>query len=307
MFRFINGRGGKGPKGQKGHTSFWSFRSFPSFPSFSSFSSFSVDGWWPHRGERVSGETGVPPVTGRARNRRDACFTGLRLLLAHCVLFALALIPVCAWAQPDASLHELSSTTFKLGGVTFDKAARTATIDAKVNRVEGVLEYLVVTETGKTHESVFSTSVNPLDLHLAMLLLGAKSPGTVTDRPPTNLTSGYLQSAPALDGDEIELSVRWTLDGKTHEAPITEFVLCKEKPAPGGVWLYTGSAIYQKRLLAQTDGSIVALVTDPAALVNNPRPGHDDDSIWTARTGRIPDAGTPVRIVFQLRPSKPSK
>ena len=37
-----------------------------------------------------------------------------------------------------------------------------------------IVEYAVVTRPAKTHESLFRTDVDPMHIHLAMLLLGAK-------------------------------------------------------------------------------------------------------------------------------------
>ena len=40
-----------------------------------------------------------------------------------------------------------------------------------------MLEYLIVAETGKTHESLLSTKIAPYDIQVAMLLLGIAAGG----------------------------------------------------------------------------------------------------------------------------------
>ena len=52
--------------------------------------------------------------------------------------------------------------------------------------------------------------------------------------------------------------------------------------------------------LAQKEGSIVSLIADPAALVNNPRPDRENDELWTLRTPKIPPVGTPVQVTIRL-------
>jgi len=52
--------------------------------------------------------------------------------------------------------------------------------------------------------------------------------------------------------------------------------------------------------LAQRDGQIAALIDDLDAMVNNPRPGHDNDQIWQLDSNTLPPLGTPVEVTFKL-------
>jgi hypothetical protein len=67
-----------------------------------------------------------------------------------------------------------------------------------------------------------------------------------------------------------------------------------------GDWVYTGSRIREDGFAAQVDGSIVSLITDSDALVNNPRPGREDDDNWRVRTNRLPASGASVEVTIQL-------
>ena len=73
-----------------------------------------------------------------------------------------------------------------------------------------------------------------------------------------------------------------------------------------GEWIYNGSRIVHGTFLAHRDGSIVAVIADPDALVNSPRPGRDDDEIWTANRALVPPVGTPVEVTVESV-SNPSK
>lgn len=208
-------------------------------------------------------------------------------------MFARAESPASAPAAPQEE-------GLKIGGATVRKTARSVTFAALVNMREGALEYLLVSKTGKTHESLLCASVRPLDIHIAMLLLGARESAEISAPPPAHLDAAYLKTAPGLSGDAVEIILSWQQDGKRAEARAEDWILCRERPAARGPWLYNGSALYGKRFLAQEEGSIVALVTDPAALANNPREGRDDDGIWSANTERIPPVGTPVEVRIQF-------
>jgi hypothetical protein len=52
--------------------------------------------------------------------------------------------------------------------------------------------------------------------------------------------------------------------------------------------------------LAQTEGVFAALVTNPSALINNPRKGNNDDQIWEVNEKVVPRAETAVQITVRL-------
>ena len=114
------------------------------------------------------------------------------------------------------------------------------------------------------------------------------------------------KNAPGLKGDNVDILISWKEGADQRQIRAEEMIHNRISQAPMtiGPWIYNGSSLYQKRFLAQTDGSIVALVTDPAALINNPRPGHDDDTLWSVQKEKVPAVGTPVEITIQLLPAK---
>jgi hypothetical protein len=68
-----------------------------------------------------------------------------------------------------------------------------------------------------------------------------------------------------------------------------------------GPWVYTSSVLYKRKFMAEAEGSIIAMVRDPVALVNNPRPGNDNDLIWNVATEKVPSTGTEVEVTLKLR------
>jgi hypothetical protein len=207
---------------------------------------------------------------------------------------------------PDpAALREVAPGILEYHGVRLDKANHRITFPGTLNQREGLIEYLLVNGKGKVHESLLATSVQPHDIHLAMLLIGLKD-GTGANAgaivPPSAIDSDYLHSAPKLQGASVQLSVAWTLAGKRTEVPAENLILNLQTghPMTSGSWTYNGSLVQDGVFLADEESSIVAVITDPTALVNNPRPGYDNDEIWQVRTDQVPPRDTPVEISITL-------
>jgi hypothetical protein len=71
-------------------------------------------------------------------------------------------------------------------------------------------------------------------------------------------------------------------------------------------WTYNGSMVQDGVFLADQELSIVAVITDPTALVNNPRDGYDNDEIWQVQDKVVPPLDTPVEISIALaNPANP--
>ena len=222
---------------------------------------------------------------------------------ALALFFAVGDVP----AAQDAPPGELAAQgPLRLGKIELDQEKRRVSFPAVFNMTEGMLEYVLVGSQGKTHESLLRTEVQPTQLHTAMLLLGVKPgerhPG---DAPPSAINSDYLRTAPALKGDGVTIFLRWTVGGKETTCRAEDLIdnLETKTVAPAGDWTYNGSMFDGNKFLAEEEKSFVALVTDPTALVNNPRPGHDNDQIWSVAKEKVPAKDTPVEVIFELKPA----
>ncbi len=231
------------------------------------------------------------------------------------IIFATAVLAQTPGFQAP---KEVAPGIFEIGAIRLDKNALTVTFPTKVNMVDGLIEYTIVTTKGPTHESVLATEVSPQNVHMAMLLLGAKGMAIGKDAPPPErIDAEYLAKAPKLEGDRIFLTCKWKdADGKEQTAPLERWLVrrsevAKKKPteitAEDGPWLYTGSFLYEGRFNAEVQGVFGAVVTFPGALINNPRKGSNDDHMWFAKTAVIPPVGTPVELTIKLEPAKANK
>ncbi len=213
-------------------------------------------------------------------------------------------------ADAIPAMTEISPGVFALGKMRLDKNTGSLTILGKVNMDKGALEYLICTPHGSTHESLLVATVQPSDVHLGMLLLGAVGAGILTpapsDAPPPQINADYLKHAPRLKGDTITLTAKWKdKTGKEQNTPVEDWVLntATKKAALRGPWIYTGSMFSEDKFLAQLEGAIASVITNPSALINNPRKGSDNDQIWVVNEKTVPPADTTIEITIKIEPA----
>ncbi len=205
-------------------------------------------------------------------------------------------------------MREVSPGIYALGAIRLDQEARTVSFPAVVNKADArdLLEYLLVTSRGPAHESLLVTTVQPADVHFAMLLLGAKGSGAATgELPAAQIDAEYLKHAPKLQGDAVEIFVKWkSAAGLEKHARVEGWLLNADtkRPPAQGPWTYNGSLLVEGRFLAQQEGCLAALVVNPGALINNPRKGNDDDRAWAVNAKAIPPLDTPLEVIIQLTP-----
>lgn len=213
---------------------------------------------------------------------------------------ASAAAPAAAQPTNSPAVKVVGPGILQLGQVRIDKQRRTASFPAVWNAADGIMEYLLVTSYGKTHESILRTDVSPFEIHLAMVLLGAKGNGT---NPPASEPRAYGASpGTKLQGEAIAVELRWPQDGKEATRGGEELVW--NRPAQSvmraGLWFYNGFVVWQGRFLAQESGSVISLITDPAALINNRAPGRDADGAWAAYRANLPPKTRPVQVTIRL-------
>ncbi|HZM05990.1 MAG TPA: YdjY domain-containing protein [Candidatus Saccharimonadales bacterium] len=231
------------------------------------------------------------------------------------ILWFFLLATLHAGAQPDITnqpLRQISPDIFQLGAVRFDKSRKSVQFPAQLNMNDGLIEYLLVNSKGKAYESLLATETEQYHIQLAMLLIGAKG------APPTpallNAPSVpfHVNQPPgrrlAIAGDPISIEFAWSLpDGRKQVRAEDCLVnLTTHTNVARGPWTYNGSRVVNGTFIAQHDGSIVAMIDDLDAMVNNPRPGSDNDQIWQINSNMLPPLHTPIEVTFKLlTPKRP--
>jgi hypothetical protein len=198
-----------------------------------------------------------------------------------------------AHAEAGSPVRPLGGGLLAIGRVTLNQSNRSIRFPAAVQLREETVEYVVVHKTGKTHESIFQTEARPEDVHVAMLLLGVK--------PVMTNQFGADGKGPA-PGEKVRVEVSWTNRGRRVECAAEDLILNKEtgKTPARGPWIYNGSNFSEGMFTAQRDGSIVSIRIDPDALVNNPRPGRENDDLFKPHAAKLPSFGKEVEITIRL-------
>jgi len=193
----------------------------------------------------------------------------------------------------NSPLKQIGPGLFQIGQVRLDKQARSITFPARVNMTNAAIEYLIVTRYGKTHESLLSTDAEPKDVHVAMLLLDAKGSTNAVPEDPSK----------SIPGDPVVIEVSWKEKGREKRARVEEltFNVQTKKSLTKGPWIYNGSRVENGAFLAEQEGSIVSLITDGTALVNNPRAGRENDELCEVNSKTVPPLDTPVEVRFILQ------
>ncbi len=202
------------------------------------------------------------------------------------------------------NVRKIDEDQYIMGGVTLRKSTREISFDATINQTGGLIEFLLVTEKGKVHEALFSCAISPTDLNVAFKLLGYPSSSELfeivgADYRPT----GKFPELPEeiRNGARIAISVTWPHEGAEKTCAVHELVKNTATGAlmPPGPWLYTGSIIHEGVFRAETTGDIIAVFSNPTAMVNFPGEARTNDEVWSVNQGNLPAKGDPVRITIK--------
>ncbi len=207
--------------------------------------------------------------------------------------------------QPE--IVQIDDDTFQIGVIEFSKKSRAIRFPAVLNMRKELLEFAIVNQNGKTHESLLSTPISPYDLNVALLLLGYKPSLTVIDPavPEENRTA-TPDPPEVVRAAGIECTLEWDRPDDAPEAappakaPLSRWLEYRKtssfpETAP---WIYTGSKITREGgFVAESEGSILALYLDPYALINNPLEGNFDDEVWLPAAD-LPALDTAVTVTF---------
>lgn len=211
-------------------------------------------------------------------------------------------------ASAKERIKEIAPGEFELGGIKISAKTREIRVPTTVQLKKAPIEYMLVTETGKTHESVLVTKVKPTDFQLALLLANFQ-PGTEglanKDLPPD--IKPVVPIAPANPGaHRVTLTVEWREGDAVKKARLSDWMLNinERKPPPDlGTWIFNGSRIDERGFIAEVEGSFIAVWLDQNAIINSPAKGNWDDGLWISNPAAIPDEGTQVTLI--IAPEKP--
>ena len=220
-----------------------------------------------------------------------------RKLFIFILLYAFGMLEAEENSSKLPEIIKIKDGVYKFGSVIIDRKLNSLSIPSISNQVNGLVEYGIVHEDGKIHESLFRTKVRPQILHTSLLLLKAKPVGTFFD----NLWS---EKPKLIDysKDCFEISVFWENNGTKLEKKIEKLSINQIRK--GNVekksFIFTGSRMVEGTFLAESSGSILAIYADDNAILNNSDYDSANDDVWIANEKEMPPLELPVTIRFNL-------
>lgn len=201
------------------------------------------------------------------------------------------------------SVEEIAPDRFRVGKVEFDRKKREIRVPTRVNMTEGLLEFVVVHQNGKIHESLLFTEASPTDVNVALKLLRFQASRELYPLPnETGGTSGKFPEVPedVRRAARVLIEVEWKSEGKTRKVPVNDWIqhAVKSTPMPAGPWVYGGSEFVDGKFAPELSGDIVAIFTALSALINYPGDDKSDDTVWVVHPKRVPPEGTHVTLII---------
>ncbi len=180
----------------------------------------------------------------------------------------------------------LPDGNIRLGKITIHRLEQELSFPAYINMTSGALEVLISTETGRTHESLLVSKIDPFNLQIALLLLGFKNGRRLKD--------GSIEQGTLIN---IEAVILDDSDSKRH--PIENWLYNKttEKEMGPQGWVFVGSNFtHNKVCLATKEGNIVNVWSFGNTILDNPGETGNYDDTFDVHTENIPAFKTKLRV-----------
>ncbi len=210
-------------------------------------------------------------------------------------------------ADPSAAakrIKDLGNNEFELGGVKFNSRTRQVRVPCHVNMQEGQIEFALVHETGKTHESILKTAASAVDIQVALLLCNYQ-PGHDGlfdhETDPTVRKNLQETTAKTKGANNVDLRLEWQKDGTAQSAALRDWMLdakTKKTPTDFDHWVFNGSMVQASGFSAALMGNFIGVYYDVCAVLNCPSPQNRDDDAWLINQAKVPPVDTAVTLII---------
>lgn len=153
-----------------------------------------------------------------------------------------------------------------IGNIRIDKVKKEIRVNARVALAEGILEYLLVCDEGKTYESAFKLGGNKAsELNFALLLIGCEPLDFATFMKLREEEQGLA----SLLRDHKSSVVEIDLYKGGRKAPFGHLIRNREGSDQPLAWVYTGGFFTGNRnFSADLEFSLIGLWPDETALIS---------------------------------------
>jgi hypothetical protein len=201
-------------------------------------------------------------------------------------------------------IKDLGNNDYELGGIRFNSTTREVRLPCSINMQQGQIEFALVHETGKTHESILKTALNPVDMQVALLLCSYE-PGHngLFDYEKDAVVRKNLEETKTKKpgANEVQMFVEWAKAGKKERMELREWIkdnATSKPPTDFGHWVFNGSMVQESGFSAALHGNLVGIYYDVAAILNCPSPRNRNDETWFIMQDIVPAVDTPVTLII---------
>lgn len=192
---------------------------------------------------------------------------------------------------------KISDGVYQFGEILIDRKSNSIEIPAVSNQISGLVEYGIVHEDGKIHESLFRTKIRPQIFQTSLLLLKAK--------PVASFFENLWSEKPEVinyDKHCFDIYVNWELNGSKFNKTFEKLSINqnRKQSVDKKSFIFTGSRVIEGTFLAEASGSILAIYADDNAILNNSDYDSANDDVWIANKEEMPPLELPVAIRFNL-------
>ena len=211
--------------------------------------------------------------------------------------------PAKQMSEAQKRLKKISETEYELDGIKINSATREVRIPSQICLQQAPIEYLLTTDTGKTHETVLTTTVSPIAVQMAMLLANYQpaTEGLLAKVPQEERPMIWKDEPPKKPGaNRVKINVEWKTEQELKKMPLSQWLQkaeTRKTPDDLDTWIFNGSYIDERGFTAQHEGSIIAVWLDRGAIFNSPAAGNWRDDLWISMPANIPAKGKPVTLI----------
>ena len=239
------------------------------------------------------------------------------VLFAACAVFSAAEARAATPSTEAAGGPQSRPAVISRPGLELDLARGLIRLEGRFAIEEGVIELVACHGGSKAYESLLSMEVQPHDLHFALLLLKLTPGGYLGEpRVPTGSSaiSGNVDGAPEKGeegpptpaGPKLFLAVEYEKDGELVRCRPESFIWnTKENRAmEKRAWIFTGSRMVRDPRKNESvywgdlTGALIATLTDPSSVINNPDKYRDDDAVYIVYKEKVPKQGTKATLMI---------
>jgi hypothetical protein len=181
-------------------------------------------------------------------------------------IMVLIILGTITAATAIAEENHNDKTHLQMGNISIDAVKKEIHIKTRLAIKHGILEFLLVDNSGKTYESALKIdSCKPSDLHTAILLLGIEPVqwSAFIDAINNKTTAQEFITAFPYCALTIEINHQGTSTG------INQLIKSREKDEIENVWVFTGSFFTgDQHYAADLKHSYISVWPDESAVIN---------------------------------------